>query len=59
MVGSMSKNTKTTQKIKNVIILGAGASKSEKAPLQGELIKKFFENKRKGGIRKCPKLLKN
>jgi hypothetical protein len=38
MVGSMSKNTT----IENVIILGAGASKSEGAPLQGELIKKIF-----------------
>jgi hypothetical protein len=29
--------------IKNVIILGAGASKSEGAPLQNELFKEFFE----------------
>ena len=29
--------------IKDVIILGAGASKSEGAPLQNELFKEFFE----------------
>ena len=38
--------------IENVIILGAGASKSEKAPLQGELINKILEllaNKKRMG----------
>ena len=29
--------------IKNVIILGAGASKSEGAPLQNELLEEFFK----------------
>ena len=43
-----------TEKIKNVIILGAGASKSEGAPSQKELIKIFFENKKIHG----PKLIK-
>jgi len=29
--------------VKDVVILGAGASKSERAPLQNELFKEFFE----------------
>jgi len=37
--------------IKDVIILGAGASKSEGAPLQNELFKEFFEYyKNEGGL---------
>ena len=34
---------KRKKKFKEVIILGAGASKSEGAPLQNELFKEFFE----------------
>ena len=34
---------KRKKKFKEVIILGAGASKSESAPLQNELFKEFFE----------------
>lgn len=44
--------------IKDIIILGAGASKSEEAPLQNELFRKFFEDYRqvlKGKIRSLSK----
>jgi NAD-dependent SIR2 family protein deacetylase len=37
------KQAKQRPNIENVFILGAGASKAEGAPLQGELFKEFFE----------------
>jgi len=39
--------------IENAIILGAGASKSEGAPLQNELFKEFFEYHKFYKLKNC------
>ena len=45
--------------IEDVIILGAGASKSEGAPLQNEVFKEFFEylKDKVGSLKKQEKLI--
>lgn len=45
-----------TQKVEELIILGAGASKADGAPLQNDLIKDFFNFDCTNSRKNCPKL---